>query len=105
MTQAMRHLSIRPFPGFVCYTSLTLNWEENHKVNHDCLAPVAGVLEGQDRQRRQGGDIALCVSDQLECLELCLRMEEEATQSLWVRIEARARTGDIVVVCYRLPDQ
>lgn len=69
------------------------------------MAPVAGVLEGQDRQRRQGGDFALCVSDQLECLELCLRMEEEATQSLWVRIEVRARTGDVVVVCHRLPDQ
>lgn len=59
----------------MCYTGLILNWEENLKVNHDLTAAVAGVLEGQDRQRRQGGDIPLYVSDQLECLELCLEME------------------------------
>ena len=33
-------------------------------------------------------------------------MDEESTESLWVRIKGRAGTGDIIVgVCYRPPDQ
>jgi len=33
-------------------------------------------------------------------------MDEELTESLWIRIKGRARTGDIIVgVCYRTPDQ
>ncbi|GAB0186773.1 hypothetical protein GRJ2_001142600 [Grus japonensis] len=33
-------------------------------------------------------------------------MDEELTESLWVRIKGRARTGDIIVrVCYRPPNQ
>lgn len=47
----------------------------------------------------------LNVSDQLECLELCLGMQEEAMENLWVRIKVRAGTGDKVVVCSRLPGQ
>ena len=59
----------------------------------------------KDRQGRQGGGIALYVNDQLECMELCLGMDEEPTESLWVRIKGRAGTGDIIVgVCYRLPN-
>lgn len=38
----------------------------------------------------------LYVSDQLECMELCLRMEEELTESLWVRVNRRVGTGDII---------
>ena len=53
-------------------------------------------MEGQrlfrkDRQGRPGGDIALYVSDQLECVELRLGMGEELAKSLWVRIEGRGR--------------
>ena len=60
----------------------------------------------KDRQGRQGGGVALYVNDQLECIELHLRMDEELTKSLWVRIKGRAGTGDIIVgVCYRPPDQ
>ncbi|GAB0182026.1 hypothetical protein GRJ2_000667900 [Grus japonensis] len=33
-------------------------------------------------------------------------MDEELTESLWVRIKGRAGTGDVIVgVCYRPPDQ
>ncbi|GAB0202830.1 hypothetical protein GRJ2_002748600 [Grus japonensis] len=60
----------------------------------------------KDRQGRQGGGIALYVNDQLECMELHLGMDEEPTESLWVRIKGRAGAGDIVVgICYRPPDQ
>ena len=60
----------------------------------------------KDRQGRQGGGVAFCVNDQLECMELCLGMDEEPTKSLWVRTKGRAGTGDIIVeVCYRPPGQ
>ena len=57
------------------------------------------------RKGKRGG--GLCsVHDQLECMELCLGMDEEQTENLWVRIKGRARTGDITVgVCYRPPHQ
>ena len=58
----------------------------------------------KDRQGRGGGGVTLYVSDQLECMELHLGMDEEPTESLWVRIKGRAGTGDIIVgVCYRPP--
>ncbi|GAB0179991.1 hypothetical protein GRJ2_000464400 [Grus japonensis] len=60
----------------------------------------------KDRQGRRGGGITLYVNDQLECMELHLGMDEEPTESLWVRIKGRAGAGDIIAgVCYRPPDQ
>ncbi|GAB0188002.1 hypothetical protein GRJ2_001265500 [Grus japonensis] len=60
----------------------------------------------KDRQGRQGGGITLYINDQLECMELHLGMDEEPTESLWVRIKGRAGAGDIIAgVCYRPPDQ
>ncbi|GAB0183292.1 hypothetical protein GRJ2_000794500 [Grus japonensis] len=42
----------------------------------------------------------------LECMELHLGMDEEPTESLWVRIKGRAGTGDTIEgVCYRPPEQ
>ncbi|KAK4811175.1 hypothetical protein QYF61_019806 [Mycteria americana] len=39
-------------------------------------------------------------------MELCLGMDEEPSESLWVRIKERTGKGDIIVrVCYRPPDQ
>lgn len=43
-----------PFPDFVCHTGLTLNWEENIKVNHDLMAAVSGMLERQAEGTRRG---------------------------------------------------
>lgn len=60
----------------------------------------------KDGQGRQGGSVALYVNDHLECTELCPKMDEELTESLWVRIEGRTGTDDFIVrVCYRPPDQ
>lgn len=48
------------------------------------MAPMAGVLGWEDRgslgrigKGRRGGRITLCVGDQLECVELCVGMDEE----------------------------
>ncbi|GAB0178597.1 hypothetical protein GRJ2_000325000 [Grus japonensis] len=60
----------------------------------------------KDRQGRRGGGVTLYINDQLECMELHLGMDEEPTESLWVRIKGRAGAGDIIVgVCYRPPGQ
>jgi len=34
------------------------------------------------RQGRRGGDVALYLKDQLECVELCLGLDEELKESL-----------------------
>jgi len=58
------------------------------------------------RQGRRGGGVALYVKDHLECMELCLGLDKEPTESLWIKIKSRVGTGDITVgVCYRPPDQ
>ncbi|PKU38249.1 dtw domain-containing protein 2 [Limosa lapponica baueri] len=60
----------------------------------------------KDRLGRQGGGVALYVNDQLECVELHLRMDEDLSESLWVRIKGRTGAGDVTVgVCYRPPHQ
>jgi len=60
----------------------------------------------KDRQGRRGRGLTVYVNDQLECMELRLGLNEEPTESLWVRIKGRSGTGDIIVgVCYRPPDQ
>ncbi|PKK26128.1 DTW domain containing 2 [Columba livia] len=57
----------------------------------------------EGRQGRRGGSVTFYVNDYLECMELCLGMDEELTKSLQVR---RTGTGDIIVgVCYRPPNQ
>jgi len=68
------------------------------------------VLERKDKgsfgRTGRGWGVALYVSDLLECMELCLRMDVEPTESLWVRIKGRAGTGDTIAgICYKPPDQ
>ena len=49
---------------------------------------------------RQGEGVTLYANDQLEGMELCMGVDEELTDSLWVRNKGRAGTGDIIVgVC------
>lgn len=38
-------------------------------------------------------------------MDLCLEMDDEPAQSLWVRITRHANVNDVVGVCYRPPDQ
>lgn len=45
-------------------------------------------------------------SDHLEFVELGLGMDEELTETLWMRFKGRAGADGITGgVCYRLPDQ
>lgn len=41
------------------------------------------------RLGRQEGKVALYVTEQLECMKLCLGMDEEPTDSMWLRIKER----------------
>ncbi|PKU29971.1 hypothetical protein llap_19724 [Limosa lapponica baueri] len=60
----------------------------------------------KDRLGRQGGGVALYVNDQPESMELHLGMDEDPTESLWIRIKGSTGAGDVTVgVCYRTPDQ
>jgi len=60
----------------------------------------------KQRPTRHGGGLALHVREQLECIKLCLGLDEEGVESLWVRIKGRAHVGDSAVgVHYRPPDQ
>ncbi|KAJ7412639.1 dtw domain-containing protein 2 [Pitangus sulphuratus] len=51
----------------------------------------------KDRQETQGDSVALYVSGQLECTELLLGMNEDPTESLWIRIKGWAGSHDIIV--------
>ncbi|PKU42006.1 hypothetical protein llap_7684 [Limosa lapponica baueri] len=60
----------------------------------------------KDRQGRRGDGVALYVTEQLECMELHLRMDEEPTESFYGSGFKGEQTGDIIVgICYRPPDQ
>jgi len=39
----------------------------------------------KDSLEAQGEGVDLYVNDQLECMEFCLGVDEEPTESLWVR--------------------
>jgi len=83
---------------------ITETWWDS---SYDWSIGMAGHrLFRKDRQGRRGGGVALYVKEQLECMELCLEMDEEPMESLWVKIKGRAGTSGITVgVCYRPPDQ
>ena len=50
--------------------------------------------------------MGLSVREQLECIELCLGMDDEPSESLWVSTKEKTGKGDVVVgVCYKPPDQ
>jgi len=64
------------------------------------------MLFRKERPTMRGGGVAVYVREQLECIELCLGVDEEQVESFWVRIKGQAHTGDITVgVYYRPPDQ
>jgi len=44
--------------------------------------------------------------EQLECIEFCLRVDEERVETLWVRTKGQAHMGETVVgVYYRPPNE
>lgn len=58
----------------------------------------------RDRQGRKGGDVALYIKKDCECMEI--NDGDDRVESLWVRIKAKANKTDIIVgVCYRPSNQ
>lgn len=45
---------------------------------------------------RHSGGVALSVRQHLECIKLCLRVDDEQVKSSWVRIKGETRKGDIL---------
>lgn len=65
-----------------------------------------GIHSLRKTGREERGGVNLYINSQLESTELHLGMDEELTQSLWVRVKVKAREGDTVVgFRYRQPDQ
>lgn len=59
----------------------------------------------RDRPRRHCGEVALSVRQNLESTELCLGVDDEQVESLWVRIKGQMSESVCSVgVCSRLPD-
>ncbi|PKU31622.1 hypothetical protein llap_18074 [Limosa lapponica baueri] len=50
-----------------------------------------------------GDGVALYMKEQLECSKLCLGMDEECVESLWVRIKGQTNMGNTVVGVYYKP--
>ncbi|PKU29906.1 rna-directed dna polymerase from mobile element jockey- hypothetical protein [Limosa lapponica baueri] len=84
--------------------AITETWWDN---SHDWNTVMDGyILFRKDRPAGQGGGVVLYVREQLECIELCLRVDEECVESLCVRIKGQTNMGDTVVgVYYRPLDQ
>jgi len=65
-----------------------------------------GSLARTSNKGKEMGVNTLYVREQLKCMELCLRIDDESMKSLWVRIKDQTSTGDIVAgTCYGPSDQ
>lgn len=83
MQQAWTHLTNAGLTG------ITGAWWDN---SYDSTEMQGYRIFRKDRKRRQVGSVTLHISDQLH-----LGMDEELTESLWVRINERAGIGAITV--------
>ncbi|KAK4816349.1 hypothetical protein QYF61_015663 [Mycteria americana] len=74
--------------------------------SHDWSIAMEGYRLFRKDRKGRGGRFSLCVSVHLECMELCLGIEKELMESLWVRIKEKTGKGDsIVCVFYRPPNR
>lgn len=65
-----------------------------------CNGKIKTFEEGWAMKMRRGRKVVICVKAQLECTELCLRMDSEPTESSWVKTEEQTGMTDIPVgVC------
>jgi len=75
--------------------AITETWWDS---SHDWHAVMDGYRTfRKDSPTRRGGEVALYVREQLECIELGLGADEEGVESLLVRIKGQAHKGDITV--------
>ena len=76
-------------------------WSQSHdliaitETGWDSSCDWSAVIDGyisfrKEKPARRGGGVALYMRKQLECIELCLGVNEEGVGSLWVRIKGQA---------------
>lgn len=53
----------------------------------------------------QGGIPVLYVRQEQECTELCLGMDNEPAESLWVKVKGHTTIDVVVGVCHSPPDK
>jgi len=68
------------------------DWTDNNQFSSQGRKALYRLFR-KDRLGRQGGGVALYVREELECMELCLGMDGEPTESLRVRI--KEKTGRV----------
>ncbi|GAB0208187.1 mitochondrial enolase superfamily member 1 [Grus japonensis] len=64
------------------YNKLTED-EKPYALFTDGSCRIMGKHQRKDRPARRGGGVALYVREQLECIKLCLGVDEERVESLW----------------------
>jgi len=69
-----------------------------HCINDDAVTNAY-------RQERRGEAVTLHVRRQKGCTEHCLWRDVQSVESLWERIIAQTYVGDVMDVCYTLPEQ
>lgn len=78
-------------------------WNSSHDWN---VVMKGYTLFRRDRPGRHSGGIALFVQQHLECIELCLGVDDEQVEGLWAQIKEQVSKGDTAVgTYYRLPDK
>lgn len=58
------------------------------------------VIFRKEKPARWGDGVALNMREQQESVELCLGMNDEWVESLWVRIKGLSNIGDVTVGIY-----
>lgn len=69
---------------------------------YDCINNYA-VANGY-RQERRGEAVALHEREQQGCMELCLWRDVQSVENSWERVVAQTYVGDVMDVCYTLPE-
>jgi len=68
--------------------------------SHDWHAVTDGyTLFRKDRPTRRGGEVALYVREQLECIELCLGADEQGVEISWFELRDRLIWVTLLWVC------
>lgn len=76
----------------VTHTTETLQWMDTYSTLGSA---------GQDGKKGESP----FMEEKQEFMELCLQMDDELAETLWVRIRGQTKAGDTMVcVCCRTPD-
>ena len=88
-----------PFPSLPTFPTLPIFHSVHSKysiLKRKLYLSITHNIGKNNRGDKEGSSPSY-VSQQPECLELCLRKDEELTESLRIRTKVRAGTGDVIV--------